>query len=142
MGLSNIFSGSFKGFAASTALSRSGVQESTGGKTQVFQGLCCQGPPGDCAGEIQARGEGNSMMSIFSSLTDCWASLCYHRSDCHCIHWISSGATTKGNACLPLGTLSLCLSALREESKTLVLQLWKHKLNGKMSSLQALKHSS
>ncbi|XP_034877268.1 chloride anion exchanger [Mirounga leonina] len=35
LGLSNIFTGSFKGFAASTALSRSGVQESTGGKTQI-----------------------------------------------------------------------------------------------------------
>lgn len=34
-GLGNIFGGSFKGFAASTSLSRSGVQESTGGKTQV-----------------------------------------------------------------------------------------------------------
>ncbi|NWT01556.1 S26A3 protein, partial [Mionectes macconnelli] len=29
------FGGSFKGFASSTALSRSGVQESTGGKTQI-----------------------------------------------------------------------------------------------------------
>uniref|UniRef100_A0A8C5LJT7 Solute carrier family 26, member 3 n=1 Tax=Jaculus jaculus TaxID=51337 RepID=A0A8C5LJT7_JACJA len=35
LGVSNIFTGSFKGFAGSTALSRSGVQESTGGKTQV-----------------------------------------------------------------------------------------------------------
>uniref|UniRef100_A0A8B9MTF3 Solute carrier family 26 member 3 n=1 Tax=Accipiter nisus TaxID=211598 RepID=A0A8B9MTF3_9AVES len=35
-GLSNIVGGSFKGFASSTALSRSGVQESTGGKTQVI----------------------------------------------------------------------------------------------------------
>ncbi|NXF05174.1 S26A3 protein, partial [Smithornis capensis] len=34
-GLGNIVGGSFKGFAASTALSRSGVQESTGGKTQI-----------------------------------------------------------------------------------------------------------
>ncbi|XP_042324087.1 chloride anion exchanger isoform X2 [Sceloporus undulatus] len=34
-GISNIFGGSFKGFAASTSLSRSGVQESTGGKTQI-----------------------------------------------------------------------------------------------------------
>uniref|UniRef100_A0A8C0HHY6 Solute carrier family 26 member 3 n=1 Tax=Chelonoidis abingdonii TaxID=106734 RepID=A0A8C0HHY6_CHEAB len=34
-GLSNIFCGAFSGFAASTSLSRSGVQESTGGKTQV-----------------------------------------------------------------------------------------------------------
>uniref|UniRef100_A0A6I8N0X3 Solute carrier family 26 member 3 n=1 Tax=Ornithorhynchus anatinus TaxID=9258 RepID=A0A6I8N0X3_ORNAN len=34
-GLSNIFGGSFKGFAISTSLSRSGVQESTGGKTQI-----------------------------------------------------------------------------------------------------------
>uniref|UniRef100_A0A8C0HLL8 Solute carrier family 26 member 3 n=1 Tax=Buteo japonicus TaxID=224669 RepID=A0A8C0HLL8_9AVES len=34
-GLSNIVGGSFKGFASSTALSRSGVQESTGGKTQI-----------------------------------------------------------------------------------------------------------
>ncbi|XP_072257741.1 chloride anion exchanger-like [Pyxicephalus adspersus] len=34
-GLSNIVCGSFKGFAASTSLSRSSVQESTGGKTQV-----------------------------------------------------------------------------------------------------------
>ncbi|XP_066489505.1 chloride anion exchanger [Tiliqua scincoides] len=34
-GISNIFGGAFKGFAASTSLSRSGVQESTGGKTQV-----------------------------------------------------------------------------------------------------------
>ncbi|XP_027782251.1 chloride anion exchanger [Marmota flaviventris] len=35
LGLSNIFTGSFRGFAGSTALSRSGVQESTGGKTQI-----------------------------------------------------------------------------------------------------------
>ncbi|XP_007942565.1 chloride anion exchanger [Orycteropus afer afer] len=34
-GLGNLFSGFFKGFASSTALSRSGVQESTGGKTQI-----------------------------------------------------------------------------------------------------------
>ncbi|XP_054033817.1 chloride anion exchanger [Dryobates pubescens] len=34
-GLGNIVCGSFKGFASSTALSRSGVQESTGGKTQI-----------------------------------------------------------------------------------------------------------
>ncbi|XP_069621141.1 chloride anion exchanger-like [Ranitomeya imitator] len=34
-GLSNVLCGSFKGFAASTSLSRSSVQESTGGKTQV-----------------------------------------------------------------------------------------------------------
>lgn len=34
-GASNIFGGSFKSLAASTALSRSAVQESTGGKTQV-----------------------------------------------------------------------------------------------------------
>uniref|UniRef100_A0A8C4MEX1 Solute carrier family 26 member 3 n=1 Tax=Equus asinus TaxID=9793 RepID=A0A8C4MEX1_EQUAS len=35
LGLGNIFGGSFRGFASSTALSRSGVQESTGGKTQI-----------------------------------------------------------------------------------------------------------
>ncbi|XP_059964838.1 chloride anion exchanger [Mesoplodon densirostris] len=35
LGVSNIFGGLFRGFAASTALSRSGVQESTGGKTQI-----------------------------------------------------------------------------------------------------------
>lgn len=34
-GVSNIFGASFKSFAASTALSRTAVQESTGGKTQV-----------------------------------------------------------------------------------------------------------
>ncbi|XP_075455843.1 chloride anion exchanger-like isoform X2 [Ascaphus truei] len=34
-GLSNVVCGSFRGFAASTSLSRSAVQESTGGKTQV-----------------------------------------------------------------------------------------------------------
>ncbi|KAM4748900.1 chloride anion exchanger-like [Rhinophrynus dorsalis] len=34
-GISNIVTGSFRGFAASTSLSRSSVQESTGGKTQV-----------------------------------------------------------------------------------------------------------
>lgn len=34
-GVSNMFGASFKAFAASTALSRSAVQESTGGKTQV-----------------------------------------------------------------------------------------------------------
>nr|XP_060634371.1 chloride anion exchanger [Anolis sagrei ordinatus] len=34
-GIGNIVGGSFKGFAASTSLSRSGVQESTGGKTQI-----------------------------------------------------------------------------------------------------------
>uniref|UniRef100_A0A8B9NTR8 Solute carrier family 26 member 3 n=1 Tax=Apteryx owenii TaxID=8824 RepID=A0A8B9NTR8_APTOW len=35
-GLGNIVGGSFKGFASSTSLSRSGVQESTGGKTQAI----------------------------------------------------------------------------------------------------------
>uniref|UniRef100_A0A8C5R8C7 STAS domain-containing protein n=1 Tax=Leptobrachium leishanense TaxID=445787 RepID=A0A8C5R8C7_9ANUR len=34
-GLSNIFGGCFRGFAAATSLSRSAVQESTGGKTQI-----------------------------------------------------------------------------------------------------------
>ncbi|XP_041112241.1 chloride anion exchanger-like [Polyodon spathula] len=34
-GVSNIFCSSFKGFAVSTSLSRSAVQESTGGKTQI-----------------------------------------------------------------------------------------------------------
>ncbi|KAJ8269172.1 hypothetical protein COCON_G00117790 [Conger conger] len=34
-GVSNIFGASFRSFAASTALSRSAVQESTGGKTQI-----------------------------------------------------------------------------------------------------------
>ncbi|XP_026548354.1 pendrin-like, partial [Notechis scutatus] len=34
-GISNIFSGAFSCFAATTALSRTAVQESTGGKTQV-----------------------------------------------------------------------------------------------------------
>ncbi|XP_054420570.1 chloride anion exchanger [Pteronotus mesoamericanus] len=35
LGLSNVVTGSFKGFASSTALSRSAIQESTGGKTQI-----------------------------------------------------------------------------------------------------------
>ncbi|XP_004459193.1 chloride anion exchanger isoform X1 [Dasypus novemcinctus] len=35
LGLSNICGGSFRGFAASTALSRTAIQESTGGKTQI-----------------------------------------------------------------------------------------------------------
>ncbi|XP_067915774.1 chloride anion exchanger-like [Heterodontus francisci] len=34
-GISNMFCGAFRGFAGSTALSRTAVQESTGGKTQV-----------------------------------------------------------------------------------------------------------
>ncbi|XP_069485255.1 chloride anion exchanger [Ambystoma mexicanum] len=34
-GVSNIFCGGFRGFAAATSLSRSAVQESTGGKTQI-----------------------------------------------------------------------------------------------------------
>ncbi|KAM5236423.1 chloride anion exchanger-like [Ctenodactylus gundi] len=34
-GVSNIFAGAFRGFAGSAALSRSAIQESTGGKTQV-----------------------------------------------------------------------------------------------------------
>lgn len=34
-GVSNIFGASFRSFAASTALSRSAVQESSGGRTQV-----------------------------------------------------------------------------------------------------------
>ncbi|KPP59759.1 hypothetical protein Z043_122290, partial [Scleropages formosus] len=38
LGLSNIFGASFKCFAASTALSRTAVQESTGGKTQAVLG--------------------------------------------------------------------------------------------------------
>ncbi|ELK01309.1 Chloride anion exchanger [Pteropus alecto] len=35
LGLCNIFTGSFQGFASSTAISRSAIQESTGGKTQI-----------------------------------------------------------------------------------------------------------
>ncbi|XP_069318046.1 chloride anion exchanger [Eulemur rufifrons] len=35
LGIGNILSGAFRGFAGSTALSRSAVQESTGGKTQI-----------------------------------------------------------------------------------------------------------
>ncbi|KAM5236153.1 chloride anion exchanger-like [Ctenodactylus gundi] len=35
LGVSNVFAGAFRGFAGSTALSRSAVQESTGGKTQI-----------------------------------------------------------------------------------------------------------
>lgn len=35
-GVSNIFSGAFSCFVATTALSRTAVQESTGGKTQVM----------------------------------------------------------------------------------------------------------
>lgn len=34
-GVSNMFGATFKSFAASTALSRTAVQESSGGKTQV-----------------------------------------------------------------------------------------------------------
>lgn len=34
-GVSNMFGASFRAFAASTALSRTAIQESTGGKTQV-----------------------------------------------------------------------------------------------------------
>ncbi|TNN26618.1 Chloride anion exchanger [Liparis tanakae] len=36
-GASNVFGASFKAFAASTALSRTAVQESTGGKTQASE---------------------------------------------------------------------------------------------------------
>ncbi|KAG8142634.1 hypothetical protein E2320_005841, partial [Naja naja] len=45
-GISNIFSGAFSCFAATTALSRTAVQESTGGKTQLW-GSCwnlCKSP--------------------------------------------------------------------------------------------------
>lgn len=38
-GVSNIFGASFKSFAASTALSRTAVQESSGGKTQVRKSI-------------------------------------------------------------------------------------------------------
>uniref|UniRef100_A0AAR2LVY9 SLC26A/SulP transporter domain-containing protein n=1 Tax=Pygocentrus nattereri TaxID=42514 RepID=A0AAR2LVY9_PYGNA len=40
-GASNIFGGAFKSLAASTALSRSAVQESTGGKTQIVWIVTC-----------------------------------------------------------------------------------------------------
>uniref|UniRef100_A0A9R1SIS3 Solute carrier family 26 member 3, tandem duplicate 2 n=2 Tax=Cyprinus carpio TaxID=7962 RepID=A0A9R1SIS3_CYPCA len=43
-GASNIFGGAFKSLAASTALSRSAVQESTGGKTQVNSSNCFVNP--------------------------------------------------------------------------------------------------
>lgn len=72
--MSNILSGSFKGFAGSTALSRSGVQESTGGKTQVVAGLYCEGRPGMGTGPATpSRGPGagrgtDFAMRIFSSL--------------------------------------------------------------------------
>lgn len=38
-GVSNMFGATFKSFAASTALSRTAVQESSGGKTQVRRGI-------------------------------------------------------------------------------------------------------
>lgn len=38
-GVSNIFGASFRSFAASTALSRTAVQESSGGKTQVRKSI-------------------------------------------------------------------------------------------------------
>lgn len=41
-GVSNMFGAAFKSFAASTALSRTAVQESSGGKTQVREGQCRQ----------------------------------------------------------------------------------------------------
>lgn len=66
LGLSNIFTGSFKGFASSTALSRSAIQESTGGKTQVFQDLCCEGHPALVIGECE-MGKVDFVMRILSS---------------------------------------------------------------------------
>lgn len=67
MGVSNIFTGSFKGFAASTALSRSAIQESTGGKTQVFLDLCVEGHPSLVPGECQTMGKVDVVVGMFSS---------------------------------------------------------------------------
>ena len=125
LGVGNIFGGSFRGFAASTALSRSGVQESTGGKTQVLEDVCCEGHPCMSHWGCGARGEVESVMRIALIFTDRWPSLCCHRADCHPSHWISSGASAKGST-----PLSDChLSPLGDESRTLVLKLRKHKLN-------------
>lgn len=66
MGISNIFTGAFRGFAGSTALSRSGVQESTGGKTQVFTPLLQGQHRADDEG-AQARWEAAAVMRTISS---------------------------------------------------------------------------
>lgn len=67
LGVSNIFTGSFKGFAASTALSRSAIQESTGGKTQVFLDLCVEGHPSLVPGECRTGGKVDFVVGMFSS---------------------------------------------------------------------------
>ncbi|KAK2495602.1 hypothetical protein MC885_017801 [Smutsia gigantea] len=66
LGVSNIFGGSFRGFAASTALSRSGVQESTGGKTQVSQALGCEGHPSVGMGSPR-QGKAELVVSVLPS---------------------------------------------------------------------------
>lgn len=106
LGLSNIFTGSFKGFASSTALSRSAIQESTGGKTQVFQDLCCEGHPALVTGECET-GESGFCDENTVIFTGCWASLCCYRAGCNCSHGISSGANAKGNNTHSLDTVSL-----------------------------------
>lgn len=125
LGVSNIFGGSFRGFAASTALSRSGVQESTGGKTQVLEDLCCEGRPSLSHWGCGSRGESWVCDENVLIFTGCWPSLCHHRADCHPSHWISPGASAKGST--PLSDWHL--SPLGDESRTLVLKLRKHKLN-------------
>lgn len=81
LGVSNIFTGSFQGFAASTALSRSAIQESTGGKTQVFLALCMEGYPILVPGECRTGGEIDFVVDFI--YTGCRDSLCSHRA---CFH--------------------------------------------------------
>lgn len=83
-GVSNMFGASFRSFAASTALSRTAIQESTGGKTQVILTLFFELKPSiDCLQEIIVN-------VCFITFVDSWSSFSNDGTDCDCSSRIST----------------------------------------------------
>ncbi len=91
-----MFGASFRSFAASTALSRTAIQESTGGKTQVKLTLFFEPKPSiDCLQENKEW-----MVNVcFITFVDSWSSFSHDGTDCDCSSRISTWAVAQGENC-------------------------------------------
>ncbi len=91
-----MFGASFRSFAASTALSRTAIQESTGGKTQVKLTLFFEPKPSiDCLQENKEW-----MVNVcFITFVDSWSSFSHDGTDCDCSSRISTWAAAQGENC-------------------------------------------
>ncbi len=92
-----MFGASFRSFAASTALSRTAIQESTGGKTQVKLTLFFELKP-----SIDCLENKEWMVNVcFITFEDSWSSFSHDGTDCDCSCRISTWAVAQGeNFCV------------------------------------------